>query len=254
MLSAVKSIPVWERPEPPARPTPTPLSRERIVRAAVALADRDGLGAVSLRKVGAALDAGPMRLYGYVASKEELLDLMIDEVYGEVVAVDAPAGGDWRESVRLLAHGLRAAAHRHEWFVDLLGSRPHLGGPHTLAYLDRALAAMDGAPGLDDLTAVLTAARTVDAYLVGAIRTELTEARSERATGMTLDEWQRSTVEYLSRMTAEGRYPMLRRMITEESPEPAPVEAFERGLAYVLDGIAATLPTEPVLRWTLDAP
>ena len=248
----MKSLPVWERPEPPARPIPTPLSRELIVHAAVELADRDGLGAVSLRKVGAALDAGPMRLYGYVASKEELLDLMVDAAYAEVVAEDAPAGADWRESVRVLAHGLRRTAHRHEWFVDLLGSRPHLIGPRALAFLDRVLAALDGAPGLDDMAALLAAARTVDAYLVGAIRREIAEARAERATGMTLEEWQRSTVEYLRRVTADGRLPMLRRMITEESPEPDPTAAFDLGLDCVLDGIAARLPTTPVLRWALD--
>ncbi|GIJ50678.1 TetR family transcriptional regulator [Virgisporangium aliadipatigenens] len=247
------NLPVWERPEPPARPTPTPLSRELIVRAAVALADRDGLGAVSLRKVGSALDAGPMRLYGYVASKEELLDLMIDEVYGEVAPEEDPTDGvDWRGSVRRLSLGLRAAARRHEWFVDLLGSRPHLNGPHSLAYLNRTLAAMDAAPGLDDMVAVLTAARTVDAYVVGAIRSEITEARTVRATGTDVEEWQRSAAGHLGRMTADGRFPMLKRMINEPSPELDPEVAFTLGLDCVLDGIAVRLPTTPALRWALD--
>src|SRR3712207_4865231 len=75
---------VWERPEPPDRPVLAPLSLERLVRAAIRLADADGLEAVSLRKVAAALDVGPMRLYGYIATKEELLDLMVDSVYAEI--------------------------------------------------------------------------------------------------------------------------------------------------------------------------
>ena len=75
---------VWERPEPPDRPVLAPLSRERIVRAAIRLADADGLEAVSLRKVAAALDVGPMRLYGYIASKDELFDLMVDAVHAEI--------------------------------------------------------------------------------------------------------------------------------------------------------------------------
>ncbi|GAB3891720.1 hypothetical protein GCM10029964_065350 [Kibdelosporangium lantanae] len=84
---------VWERPEPPSRPVLAPLSRELIVGAAIRLADADGLDAVSLRKVAAALDAGPMRLYGYIATKEELLDLMVDAVQAEI----QPTGDDWRE-------------------------------------------------------------------------------------------------------------------------------------------------------------
>ena len=76
---------VWERPEPPDRPALAPLSRERIVRAAIGLADADGLEAVSLRKVAAALDVGPMRLYGYIASKDELFELMVDAVYAEIL-------------------------------------------------------------------------------------------------------------------------------------------------------------------------
>src|SRR4051812_5474668 len=94
---------VWERAEPAVRAAPSPLSRDTIVRAAIAMADADGLEAVSLRKVGAALDAGPMRLYGYVDTKEELLELMVDAVYGET-AFEAPRDGDWRDALRSSAH------------------------------------------------------------------------------------------------------------------------------------------------------
>src|SRR3954464_16058522 len=123
---------VWERPEPARRPAPSPLSRDAIVRAAIGLADADGLTAVSLRKVGAALDAGPMRLYGYVSTKQELLDLMVDAVYGEISPPEP--GGDWRPALRTLAEQLRAAALRHEWFVELLGGAPPPGpnGPADL--------------------------------------------------------------------------------------------------------------------------
>ena len=86
---------VWDRPEPPTRPVP--LDRERIVGAAVALADEGGLEAVSLRKVAARLDAGPMRLYGYISTKQELFDLMVDEVYAEILPEEEP--GDWREEI-----------------------------------------------------------------------------------------------------------------------------------------------------------
>src|SRR3954469_12726342 len=117
---------VWERPEPARGPAPSPLSRDAIVRAAIGLADAEGLAAVSLRKVGAALDAGPMRLYGYLSTKEELLELMVDAVYGEM-ARDAPGDGDWREALRKLARRTARAAADHPWLTDLLGGRPHLG-------------------------------------------------------------------------------------------------------------------------------
>src|SRR5258707_15818308 len=106
---------VWERPEPPDRPMPAPLSRELIVQAAIQLADADGLVAVSLRKVAAVLDVGPMRLYGYIATKEELLDLMVNAVYAEI----RPTGDDWRRVLRSLAEATRQAAQQHEWLADL---------------------------------------------------------------------------------------------------------------------------------------
>src|SRR5882757_3524996 len=130
---------VWERPEPPDRPMPAPLSRERIVQAAIQLADADGLDAVSLRKVAAALDVGPMRLYGYIGTKEELLDLMVDAVHAEI----RPTGHGWRAVLRSLAETIRQTAHHHEWLADLLGGRPQLG-PSTLASGEAVLAAMGG--------------------------------------------------------------------------------------------------------------
>src|SRR3954470_7489203 len=93
---------VWERTEPVHRPTPGPLSRERIVRAAIAIADKEGLAEVSLRKVAAKLNAGPMRLYTYTSTKEGLLELMVDSIYGEI-AGKAPARGDWRKTLRSIA-------------------------------------------------------------------------------------------------------------------------------------------------------
>src|SRR5450756_185715 len=77
---------VWERPEPKQRPAPAPLNREIIVQTALAVADVEGLDAVTLRKVAGQLRTGPMRLYGYLSTKEELLDLMVDALYGEILA------------------------------------------------------------------------------------------------------------------------------------------------------------------------
>ena len=224
---------VWERPEPPDRPTPAPLSRERIVRAAIRLADADGLDAVSLRKVAAALDVGPMRLYGYIATKEELLDLMVDAVYAEI----RPAGDGWREVLTSLAEAVRKAAHRHEWLADLLGGRPQLG-PNTMAAGDAVLAAMDGV----DLDTVVPAVAAVNAYVTGAVRREITERRAERASGMDRRQWQAAFGPYLVRIFATGRFPALARMV-RDGPHLDADETFRAGLEFVLDGIAARVST-----------
>ena len=227
---------VWERPEPPGRAAPGPLSREGIVRAAIAIADVDGLAAVSLRKVGAALAAGPMRLYGYLSTKEELLELMVDAVYGEMAA-EGPFHGDWRAALRSLAHRTRRAAAAHRWFIDLLGGRPHLG-PHALAHLEAALAALGETPGFAHIDDVMLAVGTVNAYVIGAIRSEAGELRAELETGLDHTAWQDATGPYLMRMISSGRFPTLARVM-RDATHPQPDVVFERGLDCVLDGIAA---------------
>jgi AcrR family transcriptional regulator len=228
---------VWERPEPPVRRAPRALSRESIVRAAIAIADADGLAAVSLRKVGAALDAGPMRLYGYLSTKEELLELMVDAVYGEMMAAERGAAGDWRDALRAIARHTRHAALRHPWFAELLGGRPHQG-PNALAHLEASLAALEGTPGWNDIDVVLQAVKTVNSYVVGVLRAEAAERRAERDSGMTKAEWQAASSPYLFRMIATGRFPTLERVVRDATHPPAEI-AFEQGLECVLDGVAA---------------
>ncbi|MGW1678815.1 TetR/AcrR family transcriptional regulator [Saccharopolyspora sp. NPDC002376] len=222
---------VWERPEPPDRPMPAPLSRERIVQAAIQLADADGLDAVSLRKVAAALDVGPMRLYGYIATKEELLDLMVDAVHVEI----RPTGDGWREVLRSLAEATRQAAHQHEWLADLIGGRPQLG-PNTLASGEAVLAAMGGV----DLETVVPAVAAVNAYVIGAVRREITERRAERVSGMDQKQWQATFGPYLQRTFATGRFPALATVV-HDGPHLDADQTFRSGLDFLLDGIEARI-------------
>ncbi|MFC9279551.1 TetR/AcrR family transcriptional regulator [Streptomyces collinus] len=222
---------VWERPEPPNRPVPAPLSRERIVRAAIRLADVDGLESVSLRKVAAELDVRPMRLYGYIASKEELLDLMVDAVHAEI----RPAGDGWREVLRSHAEATRHAAHEHEWLADLLGGRPQLG-PHALATGETLAAALDGV----DLDAVMPVIAAVNAYVIGAVRREVAERRAERATGMDEKHWQAALGPYLQRTFASGRFPALATVVRDAAHLDAD-QTFRLGLDCLLDGIEARI-------------
>ncbi|WP_405693393.1 TetR/AcrR family transcriptional regulator [Streptomyces sp. NBC_01185] len=222
---------VWERPEPPDRPVPAPLSRERIVRVAIQLADADGLDAVSLRKVAAELDVRPMRLYGYIAGKDELLDLMVDAVHAEI----RPVGDGWREVLRSLAEVTRHAVHEHEWLADLLGGRPQLG-PHALAGGETVLAALDGI----DVDAVMPMVAAVNAYVVGAVRREIADRRAERATGLDEKRWQAALGPYLERTFATGRFPALATVVRDAAHHDAD-HTFRTGLDFLLDGIEARI-------------
>ncbi|MFC5185515.1 TetR/AcrR family transcriptional regulator [Actinomadura harenae] len=223
---------VWDRPEPPTRPAP--LDRARIVAAATALADEGGLEAVSLRKVAARLDAGPMRLYGFISSKEELFDLMVDEAYAEMLPEEQPA--DWRDALRSHAHRTRRTVLRHEWLADLLGGRPALG-PNALAVGEATLAALDG---LADLDTMLRAVETVGSYCTGAIRREVASLRAERATGLSKHDWQRASGPYLTKMLNTGRFPTLAKAVHDGTDVDAET-SFATGLDWVLDAVAARL-------------
>ncbi|MDX2602507.1 TetR/AcrR family transcriptional regulator [Streptomyces caniscabiei] len=223
---------VWDRPEPPTRPVP--LDRERIVAAAVALADEGGLEAVSLRKVAARLNAGPMRLYGYISTKEELFDLMVDEVHAEILPEERP--GDWREALSVLAHRTRGTALRHEWLADLLGGRPTLG-PNALAVTEATLAPL---VRLADIDTVMRAVETVSAYVTGAVRREIAHLRAERATGLSEHEWQRASGPHVTNMLATGRFPALAKAVHDGTDVDAET-SFTTGLDWVLDAVSAHL-------------
>lgn len=202
------------------------------MRAAIRLADADGLEAVSLRKVAAALDVGPMRLYGYIATKDELLDLMVDAVYAEI----RPTGHSRREVLRSVAETTRQAVHQHEWLADLLGGRPQLG-PNALARGEAVIAALDGV----DVDIVMPVVTAVDAYVIGAVRREIAERRAERATGMDERQWQAAYGPYLERAFATGRYPALATVIRDAAHLDAD-QTFQTGLDFLLDGIEARIP------------
>jgi AcrR family transcriptional regulator len=221
---------VWERPEPQPRAAPVRLSREKIAAAAVRLADAQGLDGLSIRKLATELGVGPMRLYDYVANKDELLDLMVDAVYAEIAA--AEHGEGWRATAGAIARATREAALAHEWFTALLGGRPRLG-PHALAVGEATAAALSQAPGVrntDDLHWVIG---TFNAVVIGALRNEIIERRSDT------DErsWQKSHGPYLMRMFATGRYPTLSRLV-HDGPHLSAEDAFDHRLTTVLDGIA----------------
>ena len=113
-----------------------PLSRERVLRAAVAVADAGGIAALTIRSLAQELGVKPMSVYHYVANKEQILDGIVDIVFSEIELPQI--GGDWREQMRLRAHSARASLRAHPWAIGLLESRAN-PGPATLQHHDATL-------------------------------------------------------------------------------------------------------------------
>jgi AcrR family transcriptional regulator len=224
------------------------LSRDEIVRAAISVADAEGPDAVSMRRIAREVNAGTMSLYWHVASKEELLDLMIDTVQGEQQAPEP--SGDWRADLRMLARNARAALHRHRWMVDFIGGRPPVG-PKALQNVERALGSLDGL-GLDKATG-MTIVLTVNTYVLGAVLREVQEVNGERYleqrfAEVTDQEREAIMHDFVARIRATGRYPHMTALI-EAGIDPDAAESrdarFEFGLDCLLDGIEARLPRPP---------
>lgn len=139
-------------PTPGARPR---LNRDRVLRAAVALADRDGLEGLSMRRLAAELDVVPMALYKHVAHKEELLDGLVEVLVGEietlVAALDPSPPADWRAAVRGRVLAARQVLLRHRWARQALESRT-AQTPATLGYADATIALFRAGGFSDDLT------------------------------------------------------------------------------------------------------
>ena len=135
-----------------------PLSRDRVLRAAAALADENGLGALSMRKLGEALGVEAMSLYNHVANKDDMLNGMVDLVFSEIGP--PPAGRDWKAAMRERALSARRVLGRHRWAIGLQGRASP--GPATLAYHDAALGCLRHAGFSVELTA--HAASLLDSY------------------------------------------------------------------------------------------
>ena len=139
-----------------------PLSKERVLRAAVALAARDGIESLTMRKLADELGVGAMSLYHYVPNKEELLDGMVDIVFSEIEL--PPTDVDWKTAMRRRAISTREVLNRHRWAVGLMESRT-TPGPASLRVHDAVLGCLREAGFSIDLT--IQAYSVLDAYIYG---------------------------------------------------------------------------------------
>jgi AcrR family transcriptional regulator len=201
-----------------------------VVAAGVALADADGLDAVSMRAVAARLGAGAMSLYSYVPDKQALVAAMVEHVSGEQRLPAAPSG-DWRADLSVLAREQRALLHRHPWVIDALTHRQPLG-PNALAVLEFAAAALEPT-GQPPVTRLETFA-LLTGFVVNVVRSELADAA---ASTQAPDQDQ---LRRLLDLLATGRYPTVAAALAQAGPGgqlPGPGERFEDLLARMLDGL-----------------
>jgi AcrR family transcriptional regulator len=203
------------------------LSRERILRAALAYADENGIGSLTMRKLGEALGVEAMSLYNHVANKAELLDGMIDLVFAEI---DLPAGGsEWRSAMRERAVSARRVLTRHRWAIGLMESRS-APGPATLRHHDRVIGILRQAGFSVELTA--HAYSLLDSYIYGFA---LQEASLPFDTA-------ENTAELARTIMAEfpvGEYPHFAELTVEHVLQPGYDygNEFEFGLDLILDGL-----------------
>ncbi|MGW4896072.1 TetR/AcrR family transcriptional regulator C-terminal domain-containing protein [Kitasatospora sp. NPDC004240] len=216
------------------------LTRERIVRTALELADAEGLGAVSMRAVATRLGVSAMSPYRYVTSKEDLVLLMADAAFGEEGYPAVPPEG-WRARLELGARTLWTLFRRHPWLAHVSPlTRPMLL-PCLLTHAEWALAALEG-HGLDAITRMdvhILLYSHVEGIAVNLER----EAQARAATGMTDDQWMDHQAPALGAVADSGRFPAFARLTAALSDgyELDLDALFEFGLANLLDGLTARI-------------
>jgi AcrR family transcriptional regulator len=204
-----------------------PLSRDQVLRAAVTLADEGGIGALSMRKLGQALGVEAMSLYNHVADKGDLLDGMIDVVFGEI---GLPSGDDgWKQAMRRRAISAREVLGRHRWAIGLMESR-RSPGPATLRHHDAVLGCLRVAGFSVELTA--HAYSLLDSYIYGFA---LQEASLPFDTG----EEAAQVAQDISAMMPGGEYPYLAEIAAVHVIQPGYQygQEFETGLDLILDAL-----------------
>jgi AcrR family transcriptional regulator len=236
-MSASRGV-IWVRPERAARGPAPSLSREQIATAAVTLADAQGIEAVSMRALAGELGVGAASLYRYVARKDELVDLMVDAVMGNL---QFEIRGDWREDLRSFAYGLRALALRHPWMAVPSAGLPYFG-PNMAQCYEQALSAIDGL-GLE-IDEMLVMIQTLDGFVRGRVLEELAEQEAVRRSGLDQEQWMQTQIPYIASLVESGRYPLLTRVVlrAQAPSDPGGVKhGFDLGLERVLDGLATMI-------------
>ena len=225
---------LWENRTRPTRGPKAALTPEDVVQAAIAIADEEGLSAVTMQAVTARLGYTTMAIYRYFPSKEALYDAIVDAGMGLPPAPATPRG-TWRDDLTRWSHAKREMLCARPWLAELpFVAAPH--GPNWLSWLEAALDALSrtglSAPDMGQMLSV------VDGYTRGASDTAISLARA-RARGTSEAQWAAAVGADLGRAIGDPRFPNFAALITTPSAgKPRTMgESFDFGLQRVLDGI-----------------
>jgi AcrR family transcriptional regulator len=210
----------------------TPLSRERVLRSAVAIADTAGIGALTIRSLARELGVKPMAIYYYVANKSEILDGIVDLVFAEI---EPPApDGDWRSQLVERANSARKVLSRHHWAIGLMESR-RSPGPATLRHHDAVIGTLRRAGFSVEMTAHAYA--LLDSYVYGF-------ALQEAALPFQGTDTAADVTEPIMQRFRTDQYPHLVEMATEYILQPGYDfgDEFEFGLGVILNALTTSLP------------
>ncbi|HYI23682.1 MAG TPA: TetR/AcrR family transcriptional regulator C-terminal domain-containing protein [Candidatus Limnocylindrales bacterium] len=217
-------------PRPESR---IPLSRDRVLRTAMEMADEGGLATLTMRGLGQALGVEAMALYRHVANKSDLIDAMVDLVFSEI---ELPvAGADWRIEMRKRAVSVREVLSRHHWAVGVMESRRH-PGPSNLRHHDAVIGCL--LAGGFDMTMAAHAYSVLDSYTYGFAQTQM-----NLPFGAGSQDVQETARRMLTPFPVD-EYPNLVAFITDHATNPDYDygDEFQYGLDLILDGIARDRP------------
>jgi DNA-binding transcriptional regulator YhcF (GntR family) len=223
-----------------ARPADAAPDRDRVIHAAVTIADAEGLTGLSMRRLAADLGMATMSLYRHVADKEELVLFMMEAVFGRNGPPElSPATDGWRACVEALARHQWAMYRRHPWLAQAVSFTRPLLAPRAMAHTEWTMQALDG-HGLDPNTQ-FRAAVTLANYVRGTAVNIENEAQAEQETGLTDEQWMDGQQARLTEILGSGRFPMMARFAMADDVEFDLDLLMEFGLQRLLDGLTPLL-------------
>ena len=223
---------VWTRPQRGTRGPAPERSREQITATAVALADQDGLEALSMRQVARALGTGPASLYRYMDSRDDLIDLMADTVAAEI-DLNVPPSHDPLADLVALASQAKAVYLRHPWLLDVMAQRTPIG-PRAIDYTEHVLSILEPVPA--PARVKLETVGILSGLVTLFARTEINLRRA----GASLGERQAAQAAYFAAAAADGSHPHLLAALSDAARGPAPgpdAAVFERVLRKILSAL-----------------
>jgi AcrR family transcriptional regulator len=226
---------IWTQPTPRRRQSP--LRREDIVRAAVAVADEGGTQALTMSAVARRLGPyTPMALYRHVLSRDGLVDLMLDAATAEI-SLPAQPGPDWRTDLSAVARDTWAMTKRHLWYAQLAPTRPPLG-PHMMRRTEFLLRLLQGQGA--ELGQAVAYAALLDRHILGGALQVAEEHAMRHRLGLETPEQLTQAITAARQLAEQGGHELLARWMSSPSG-PDMDEQFEISLTFLLDGIQARL-------------